>query len=150
MAWQIKDQRFLKKVRKLDNGCWIWTGTWDRTKGYGLVRRNGALILAHRYAFRLAFGEIPQGSLICHHCDIRLCVNPEHLFAGSYADNSADMKAKGRSAKRENHSQATLTEYDVAQIRKLAVKLTQTEIAYRFGIDQSAVSRLINHESWAW
>lgn len=81
-------------------GCWLWTGALYRL-GYGHAYLLGKQQLAHRIAWILAFGEIPQGMLVCHRCDVRNCVNPEHLFLGTHKDNTRDMLRKGRAPKAE-------------------------------------------------
>lgn len=86
--------RFWAKVRKT-RGCWIWTGATVRG-GYGFFwdgKRNG---VAHRYSYRLKYGPIPKGKIACHKCDNPKCVNPDHLFIGTYQDNELDKYAKGR------------------------------------------------------
>lgn len=75
--------------------CWLWTGLLNR-RGYGVTRHNGRACLAHRKAWELANGPIPDGFMVCHRCDVRNCIRPDHLFLGSAADNTADMIAKGR------------------------------------------------------
>ena len=81
------------------NGCVEWTGHVDR-KGYGRVSIEGRQVFAHRVAWELAHGPIPDGLCVLHHCDNPPCCNPAHLFLGTIRDNNLDMSAKGR-----NHNQ---------------------------------------------
>ena len=76
-------------------GCWIWTGSCN-SSGYGVISHAGSILRAHRVSYVLHVGEIPDGKLLRHTCDVRNCVQPAHLKPGTYAENTADMMERGR------------------------------------------------------
>lgn len=86
--------RFWAKVDKSD-GCWMWTAA-KKQYGYGVFNAGGKFVLAHRFAYELLVGEIPNGLMCCHHCDTPSCVNPAHIFLGTNKDNAADRDKKNR------------------------------------------------------
>lgn len=88
------EERFAKKIRKV-GACWIWIGGRN-SRGYGCISVNGRSERAHRVAYRLWKGPIPQGMIVMHGCDTPLCVNPRHLSVGTHADNAKDREARGR------------------------------------------------------
>jgi hypothetical protein len=149
---------FWNKVDKTD-GCWLWTGaTNGRASGgvnYGLFKipKTRKNITAHRMSYQLAYGEIPEGMFVCHRCDNPLCVNPEHLFLGTPADNVADMDAKGRRKcnprKREDNGRAKLDNRAVELMRRLYPVFSGGQLAKIFGIGKTQTYRILNHEQWA-
>jgi hypothetical protein len=95
--------RFMAKVRVDANGCWIWQGATGGAGRYGRVAIGSSETdQAHRVSYELHVGTIPEGHYVCHRCDVTLCVNPEHLFTGTQAENMRDMVAKDRCSRRGN------------------------------------------------
>jgi len=112
---------FWNKVKKT-NSCWEWQGARQIQKGkkwHGLLTFNKQGWLAHRFSWTIHNGPIPTGQYICHTCDNPACVNPDHLFLGSQADNMRDMNSKGRHADQKGIKQSNvkLSEADVYLIR---------------------------------
>jgi hypothetical protein len=149
--------RFAERVLPEPNsGCWLWDGASNNT-GYGIFRllpkSVSPRVGAHRASYAFFKGEIPDGLVVCHRCDNRACVNPDHLFLGTLGDNAADRHRKGRSKgqrKGEHHSLATLTEEQAIQIINLVAcgTLTHKEIADRFGIGSSTVTQIASNNTW--
>lgn len=136
-----------------------------KTNKYGsFTPETGKSVLAHRFMWRLVNGEIPKGLLVCHHCDNPLCVNPEHLFLGTQADNIADMVSKKRSAtgnrngsvihpesrpKGEKHGRVKLTNQQVEEIKQIALTgLPQKQIGKLFNVSQMTVCFILNGKTW--
>jgi len=142
--------QFWARVDK-SGACWLWTGGTHR-HGHGLVRRNRWRAFAHRYAWELLIGPIPDGMNVCHNCpggDNPRCVNPAHLFLGTQADNMRDMGRKDRVAFGERSGGAKLTEEQVRAIRRRrADGLLLREVADEFGCSMQQVSRIVRGELW--
>lgn len=139
----------LAQYSKVDEqtGCRVWTGG-RQENGYGVTYGDGyKTTTAHRLAYQEYKGPIPKGMLVCHTCDNRACINPEHLFLGSSLDNNLDAQAKGRHPHGETHGGARLTAIDVEVIRKSS--LTQVELAKMYGVKQPHISRILLRQSWA-
>lgn len=142
---------FWRHVERGD-GCWVWHGGRN-ARGYGRISFDRKSRLAHRLAWVFTNGPILDGLCVCHHCDNPCCVNPEHLFLGTQADNSADMARKGRGRSRPprgsaNHM-AKLVESDVIEIRRLlALGIAQTWIGPVYGVTNCAVSLIASGRNW--
>lgn len=122
--------------------CWIWTGRIIKS-GYGIFNVEGKEVLAHRLSFQINVGPIPEQLLVCHHCDNPPCVNPGHLFSGTYANNSADMARKGRHVGNRRFSRS-----QVFEIRSLAETVSQSDLAKRLGCHQSTISLIVSGKTW--
>jgi len=150
-------ERFWYYVDKLADPkmCWQWQGS-TQPYGYGQIAWEGKLCGAHRVAYEIAFGQIPQGKCVLHHCDNPSCVNPAHLFLGTRADNVRNMVSKGRQArgnlksrKGSLNSFAKLTEENAREIRQSAAKgATQESLAKRFSVHPSTINDIISRRTW--
>lgn len=139
------NERFEARVIRSGPGeCWTWRGA-ATPHGYGKFFMNGRVEYAHRAAYELATGERPEGKVVCHRCDNPGCVNPAHLFAGTHAENSADMVRKGRGQAGERHWKAKLTGPQVAEIRtRVAAGETQRSLAREFGVSFQHIGTLVH------
>jgi hypothetical protein len=91
---EVAEAKFWARVDKTD-GCWLWMA-YLKENGYGMATYGGKALSAHRVAWFYTHGEVPRELDICHHCDNRRCVRPDHLFVGTRKDNMQDAKRKGR------------------------------------------------------
>jgi hypothetical protein len=146
-------ERFMRFVEKREDGCWIWTGyIWSH--GYGQFGIGQRHIPAHRFAWQMVNGPIPDDHFICHHCDERRCVNPGHLFVGTHADNMRDMYRKGRGGRKargEAVAGAVLTADDVRAIRGEiddAPRGTGRRLAEKYGVTEQTISDIKRRVSW--
>lgn len=94
--------RFHEQFEAAENGCWNWTGRTG-SSGYGQMKVFGAMVSAHRFAHELYHGPIPAGMAVLHSCDNKLCVNPDHLRAGTMAENSREAMDRGRIRRGADH-----------------------------------------------
>lgn len=125
-----------------DGACWIWP-RGQNSAGYGVTGKNK---LAHRTMYEALFGPIPEGLCALHRCDTPLCVNPFHIFLGTRADNSEDMRQK----KRWRNGSTVLCQEDVDEIKKRWEDgETQAAIAEDYPISKSQVSRIVRGVRWA-
>ena len=143
----------MSRISVDENGCWIWTG-YRNADGYGrMVKRHGTQNV-HRIAYIEFVGPVPDRMCVCHKCDVRACVNPEHLFLGTQTENIADMDSKGRRRKYvpEEMWNTRLTADDVKSIREMATigggRGHIRGIAKQFGISRTHVYRILSGNVW--
>jgi hypothetical protein len=148
----------------MPDSCILWERGVSDT-GYGQSWYDGKTISAHRLAYIAAFGSIPPGLSVLHRCDTKLCVNPKHLYLGTAKDNARDAVERGQIATGQRHGSKTKPERICRGSRKPNAKLTAEqvqeirdiykprptldELAERYGVTRSAISRIVRGESYA-
>lgn len=139
---------FVNRLQRVGE-CLEFTG--PKAKGYGDLTVNGVHWGAHRLAWTLAYGPIPTGLWVLHHCDNPPCCEPTHLFLGTNKDNSADRARKGRNPVRRGEANGNhrLTAEQVREIRLLAGQTPQTELARTYGVSLITVNRIVHRRRWA-
>jgi len=152
----IKDpiERFWKNVsitsKNSNKGCWEWVGR-KSYKGYGIMKIKSKSVQAHRFSYELSNqSKIPEGLLVCHHCDNPTCVNPHHLFLGTIPENNLDRDRKGRKALGERNGKSKLTEDDVKKIKNLIkLGISDSEVARRFNLWHTTVRAIRVGITWS-
>jgi hypothetical protein len=141
-------ERFWANVDKRGpDECWLWIGA-IKNDGYGAISitytrgKKGTTLGAHRISYELHNNPIVPGMCVCHSCDVRPCVNPRHLFQGTYGDNMADKALKGRAAFK-------LTEENVRYIRKAsAAGVSRSELGRMFNVSRVAIYFVVTGKIW--
>ena len=147
-------RRFWAMVdRQQEDECWNWTGS--TTRGYGQITHGRKVrYKAHRLSWVIHNGPIPDGMEVCHTCDNKACVNPNHLFVGTHADNMRDMAKKKRGHKTgalgEKNGQSKLVLDQVLRIRALysTGKYSQQVLANKYQVDGSTIGLIVRNKKW--
>jgi len=142
--------RFWSKVNKTDT-CWLWTAAPDG-HGYGKLQvgtfKKPRLTSAHRFSYELEYGPLPKGKHVLHHCDVTLCVRPDHLYSGTNADNMSDKVAKGRQTRGARHPFAKLSDEQVREIRSLGDIAAPGKLAKRYGVSYFTIRNVLTGKTY--
>lgn len=135
-------KKFWNNVQRSD-GCWTWSGA-RHERGYGRFRVGSVVHRAHRFAWLITRGDIPQGMHVLHRCDNPSCVRPDHLFLGSHADNMRDKARKGR-----NTASRKLTASDARAIKAaLANGTDMVTIARAYNVTPPCIGAIKHGVTW--
>jgi hypothetical protein len=145
------ERRLLEKTTKLENGCWYCSAGGEESR-YGTIWFKHQNIGNHVASYLVHKGSIPNGMLVCHTCDYKRCIAPDHLFLGSNQDNTDDMIRKGRKDRRVGslNTRAILTEDQVREIKYFLehAGMTQQAIADYFGVSRVIISQINTGKRW--
>lgn len=143
-------ERFQGQVDRSESGCWLWTGSVF-SDGYGRAQIWNRGDRAHRVAYKIANGQIPNGQLVCHTCDTPKCCRPSHLFLGTPQDNTQDAIRKGRvKTVGQDNRNSKLTEAQVISIRKkFAAGARKWALSQEFGVNAEMVMHIVRGKHWA-
>lgn len=141
-------KKLAKWVRKPSCGCWLWTGAVrDSRNTYGVTRVKGKSTFAHRASYRAHVGPIPSGMFVCHVCDVKRCINPEHLYLGTPQQNIVDAWEKGLMC--VNRGGAKLNEKQVQMLRKdVSGGMPHATAAKKYGIQKNSVWKACARYTW--
>ncbi len=128
-----------------NSGCWLWTG-YRNSKGYGRFSFEGRPQVASRVSWVLSRGSLPDGEYVLHRCDTPACVNPDHLFLGTMADNSKDCARKGRHSRGERRWNARLTKDDVVSI--LRSDDSTLQLSRKYGVSWATIYDIRTGATW--
>lgn len=134
-----------------EDSCWPYLRCKNK-RGYGRVWVNGRCEEAHRHAYTLRVGKIPDGLCVLHSCDFPPCCNPHHLRVGTHKDNSGDRenRNRGRQPHGEGNAQSKLTTKDIIFIRRCRDIYNGPQMAKMLGVERLAISRVLRNETWGW
>jgi len=151
----MNEQQFWENVCPQENGCWLWMrARCEARGGYGIVNFNKKMWKAHRLAWFLTHGPIPEGKYVLHSCDNPPCVNPAHLRVGTQSDNMQDMHARGRhpspgQPSGERHAMAKLRDEEVRTIhQRLKEGEKQTDLALEYGVSIGTIGFIAAGRTW--
>lgn len=159
---QATVERFWNKVEELDfhggleakgvtTGCWQWMAKSQNKDGYGQFTVNKKLYLAHRFSYLIHYGDIPQDLCVCHWCDNKKCVNPQHLYLGTHQENVTHAVKNGLSARGIRNGKAKLNEAKVTRLKsKFARGWSIGKLSRFYGLDWNSVQDILTGKNWKY
>jgi hypothetical protein len=152
-------KRFWNKVNKTET-CWLWEAAVDG-RGYGIIRLDNKLEKAHRLSYIWYYGDIPDGLIVMHECDVKKCVNPQHLIAGTVAKNNEAARNRGlwkpnygykmpleTIPRGESCGASKLKKADVIEIRRRYPQETQEQLGKAFGVTSKNIGYIVRGVTW--
>jgi lambda repressor-like predicted transcriptional regulator len=147
-------ERFESKyVPEPNTGCWLWLGSLNSRRGYGVLWfPQGAVprgVAAHRFSYEMSKGPIPSGMLVRHMCNERSCVNPSHLEIGTHLDNSDDMYRADRACYGARRPNARLTDEVVREAKEARAQgVSLADLCRKYGVDHATLSTATRGKTW--
>lgn len=156
MKWKhgpLRERFFATLAKGEPDECWLWPGSRFQD-GYGSIHSGGKIgkpLLAHRVSWEAHNSDPPGTLLVCHKCDVKLCVNPSHLFLGTHLDNNSDRARKNRSARGERSPKTTLTEGEVKILRaEHAIGgTTYAALGRKFSVTEVTARNIVIRKTWS-
>ena len=150
-TWSLAEKHTLLENYVITKSrCWEWIRS--TRQGYGAIKVSRQIVQTHRFSYRIHKGVIPKGQLVCHTCDNRLCINPDHLFLGTHSDNMKDAFKKGRlttiTSKGSESYNTHLTEEDVLEIRSLEGLMPVIDIARKYKVARTTIRHIHQRNTW--
>lgn len=140
--------KLLSRIKVDSAGCFLWQGG-IASAGYGNIMHNGRRMGAHRWSFEVFRRQIPEGLFVCHHCDVRACINPAHLFLGTQQENISDAARKNRMTYGVSINSAKLNDAQVVAIAKRYASGERTlKLAKEFGVSNVALHSILSKKAW--
>jgi hypothetical protein len=130
--------------------CWLWKGRTKQPQCYGTIRIKGKDIYIHRLAYELTYGDISEGLVVRHTCDVKHCGNPAHLELGTQSDNVKDSVSRGRISRGVDRYNSKNSENDIITMRKRfwIDKVSYAQLARDYKLNESTVKEIVQGNSW--